>query len=396
MQFSSIDHPLRDVATRVLSASTPAHPALKARAAIAQIGRVPITRPRQAPNYASDLGLRRSDDAAVFLEHSAAALCIDVNAAISRVRRHHVLRPWHCGDVSDAAAAGLLDVLISFGGAWSEAVELAIDLAEGRRQPRSTLLLTYIGAALTQGGDPRAGDYFVRAAAAEDALPAHYGMSRIRQAAWLAQRQGRPGDAVDVLRALRVWCDSAVTSRVLSPADGAAISGVALDLEAFTAVLRNDLDDADRLLVDAAEVLAHEPLVMVGDDERRRYTAQVQINRGQLAARRGAFDDALDIVRKNLEWTRVNHEDSVTEAAALTGYLLYRLARYDEAVATLRGVVPAIASEGSPSRLLLARKNLAAALSLSDRTACADEVLLDIATDPAGVEASRAAAGHEV
>jgi tetratricopeptide (TPR) repeat protein len=390
----SFDHPLRDLAAQIMDSAGCPHPALRSRAAIAMLGAVPVTRPHIAPNYGSDLGLRKSDGPAVFLQHGVAEMHMDAQIHAGDPAASRFLAAWRSGELSDAAAAGVLDLLMSFAGCWDEAGSIARGIAEGPRRPASSRLLTYMGSALTGTGDPRAGEHFLLAADTEDAQPAAIGMARVRYAAWLAKRREAPQEAASTLQDLRRWLVSAARDRVVTEADASVMSGVSLNLEALTAVKQKDPRRAEALLSRAVEHLGGTPLVMVGEDERRRYTAQVHVNRGQLASQQGRLEKAAAIVSDNLEWTRAQHPGSVTESLALTGYLEYRLGHNAEAVRLLRDAVAAIAAEGAPSRLLMARKNLAAALSRSGDSRRAEEVLADIRSDPAGLVEYRRKPDH--
>lgn len=379
------ESPIRDLADEILDVSAAKHPALLARAAIASVGSVPVTRTHLSPNYGSDLGLRKSDDPQVFLFAAAGEINVDAKSRIRSWDASQFLRAWESESMTEAQAAGHLDMLISFAGMWDEAATCADSLSVSKRVPSAARLLTYMGAALSSAGSTTAGQLFISAAHARDALPAVHWMSEIRLCAWYAKRRNDPERAANLLQKLRANLALEVKNSVISPGDGAVLSGVSLNLEALTAVKRKDPSTAHRLLQEASELLQQAPLVMVGEDERRRYFVQVQVNIGQLHAQLGEYAQALEQLRRNLEWTRANHPESLSEAISLTGYLEYLNKRWPRAIELLSEAERLIAAEGAPSRLALVRKNLAAALFQNGEHEAAETMLTAVSTDVTGL-----------
>ncbi|QNE44297.1 hypothetical protein F1C15_11170 [Frigoribacterium sp. NBH87] len=170
----------------------------------------------------------------------------------------------------------------------------------------------------------------------------------------------------------------------MSAGDAAAVQGVALNLEALALSRAGDDQGADRCLDLAHAHLSEGRLVMMGDDERRRYLVQVEVNQAQLLALRGCLAQASVSMTNTLRWTRRHHEPSLSEVLSLTGYLLYRSDRPADAVTHLQEAEQLTAAQGTPSRLLITRKMLAASLAKTGADTAAAAVLARATSDPAG------------
>jgi hypothetical protein len=387
MNHTCLNDPLRDLAMTIVDEPAPVHPALRARAEIAAIGSTPVTRPHCAPNYASDLGLRRSPDPSTFLSLACHPLGIGPSRAEERGPIDVMVDGWTSGDIHDTDLAGVLDRMISFGGQWNSAAELGRALLESPRRPEGYRLLTYLAAALSAAGDPRAGTCFQWASDASDGGAVGHAMSWVRRAAWSLKRQGQPRDALSDLRYLHGSVAELVRDRRLSVGDAAAVQGVALNLEALALSRAGDDDGAAHCLDRAHTRLSDGRLVMMGDDERRRYLVQVKVNQAQLLALRGSLSDACARMTDTLRWTRRHHEPSLSEVLALCGYLLYRSEHPADAVAHLVEAERLTAAEGTPGRLLMTRKMLAASLARTGAEASAAAVIDRATSDPAGLGA---------
>lgn len=361
-------------------------PALRERSAIARLAAVPLTRTHRAPNYASDLGLRWSDDPGQYLVDAARLVGVDAIEARSAFRPDSVSRAWIAGELSDADLAGHLDCMINFAGLWDDAGALAQLIVDSDKLPATLRSLTYLGTALAAIRDDRTERVFAHLTAATWVTDAESCMSTVRRAAWLTKRRGQHEQAAAILRAERRRLDRAVQQRRLAPADRSALAGVTFNLEALTSVHRGAEVEAARLLLEAEAHLDEGDVVMVDDDHRRRYLAQVRVNRAQLTAQdEHRLQVASLKLDEHLAWTRAHHNESISEAMALAGYLHYRCGRWSDAAALLTEAEAIIIDEGAPSRLTSVRRNLVAAHARAGDDAAAQAVLERLSMDPSGV-----------
>lgn len=355
------------------------------RAQIASIPYVSSSRSHLAPNFVSDLGLRRTDDPGQFLRGCLSQLDISTTDHATSWTPDRLTAAWNGNSISESAFAAHIDALISFAGMWDQAADLARQALDARRRPGCQQLLTYLGSALSADGDARAGELYVAASTAADSTPATHAMARIRYAAWQIKRVGDVAGGVETIDALEARLRDWVSGFEISAGDQDALMGVALNLKALAAVKAKDGALAKDLLGRALARLDTEGLVVVGEDERRRYFAQVNVNIAQLYCQAGAPERATKLTRRHLAWTRVNHPGSVSEALAVSGYVAYLCGTWLEAIDLMREAVSLIATEGSPVRLLMARKTLAVSLHKSGDVAAAQGVIESMSEDPLGL-----------
>ncbi|ROQ38606.1 hypothetical protein EDF46_2246 [Frondihabitans sp. PhB188] len=345
-----VDHPLRHLATSISRAPAGCHPALLDRAEIASLARSPVSRPSAAPNYISDLGLRRSPDPADFLTHALAG-------------RHDI---------------------VSFAGAWQASVTAARAIIRSGRPATTCRLLTYLGSILSHDESSDAGALFLRAGVAPDAGEVDAAMAKIRFSAWSIKRRSDFDTGLTTLRAVRRDLTQAMLDRRVSDGDARVLEAITVNLEALVAVRRRELDSAGFLMDRAARAVEGSRVVMVGDSERRRYSAQIEVNRAQLLVGAGKYGAALNRLETVVAGERGGDSASLSEALALSGYVHYRCGGFQRASELLSEAESLIAREGAPSRLALVRKNLAAATALSGDDEGAGDVLRRIADDPIG------------
>ncbi|MFJ6171915.1 hypothetical protein [Curtobacterium sp. NPDC092190] len=380
-----LETPLTELADEL--ASAPAHLALRERATIARLARVPLTRSHRAPNHASDLGLRRNDDPAEFLRDAAAAVGIDSSRACASYDPSAVADAWIGDQISEAELAGHIDVTINLAGLWDAAGHIARVLVDASRLPSQPRALTYVATALAATGDDRAEVIFKTLAEGTTASEAESAMASVRRAAWLTKRRGQHERAAALLVGLRGDLDRYAAQRRIAPGDRDALAGVTFNLEALTAVRRGQHSLAAELLDQAVRLLSAGAVAMVDEDQRRRYLAQVRVNDAQLTAQDPhRLEEASSKLDEHLEWTRAHHRESLSEAVALSGYLHYRCERWNSAAELLHEAEGLIADEGAPSRLLSVRKNLVATFAGAGSTAAAEDVMARISKDPSGMD----------
>ena len=359
--------------------------AFAVRAQIASIPYVSSSRSHLAPNFVSDLGLRRTDDPGQFLRGCLSRLGIPTTEHVANWTPTRLTAAWDGNSISESAFAAHIDVLISFAGMWDQAADLARQTLDAKRKPCSQQLLTYLGSALTSNGDARAGEMYAAAEIAADSTPATRAMARIRRAAWQIKRVGDVPGGVETLERLESQLRDWVAGFEISPGDEGALMGVALNLKALAAVKMHDGARAKELLGMALTRLDTGGLVVVGEDERRRYFAQVNVNIAQLHCQMGAPEMAIELTRTHLDWTRANHPGSVSEALAVAGYVAYLCGSWLQAIDLTSEAADLIATEGSPVRLLMSRKTLAGALYQSGDVDGAQRVIETMSEDPLGL-----------
>lgn len=379
--------PLLDLADD-LSARQGLHPAARDRAAIARLATVPIHRPPSAPNYASDLGVRVTDDPQIFLVASARRVGVDAGPCVKAVTAAPLVEAWLRQEVDENGLAGQLDAIISFAGAWRVAADVAAAVLQNGALPREPRALTSLAAGLASRDDCRVEQLYASVDEERGASVVEASMSCVRRAAWVAKRRQSPERAAELLRGRSLRLDRAVAGRCLSPDDALVLRGVVLNLEALTAVMTSDQRRAAYLLEEAEEHLASQQIVMVDDDRRRRYLAQVVVNRAQLSMRQGEWGRGRDRLLEHVHWTRTHHQESLSEALALAGYAAYRCYDWGRAIPLLREAVVRIEGEGAPSRVRRARESLAAALFRGGAEAEGARVLEHSQLDPCGLVAS--------
>jgi len=379
--------PLLDLAD-ILSVRRGVHPAARDRAAIARLATVPVHRPPSAPNYASDLGVRVTDDPQNFLVAAARRVGVDARPSIAAVTAAPLVEAWLRHEVDEDGLAGQLDAIISFAGAWRVAADVAAAVLQNGALPRSPRALTSLAAGLASRDDRRVETLYASVDEERGASVVEASMSCVRRAAWVAKRRRSPERAAELLRGRSLRLDRAVARRSLSPDDALVLRGVGLNLEALTALMASDQRRAAYLLEEAEEHLASEQIVVVDDDRRRRYLAQVVVNRAQLMMRQEELGRGEELLLEHVHWTRTHHQESLSEALALAGYAAYRCHDWGRAVPLLREAVVRIEGEGAPSRVRRARETLAAALFRSGAEAQGASVLAHSQLDPCGLVAS--------
>ncbi|WP_148061194.1 hypothetical protein [Frondihabitans sp. PhB188] len=229
-----------------------------------------------------------------------------------------------------------------------------------------------------------AGALFLRAGVAPDAGEVDAAMAKIRFSAWSIKRRSDFDTGLTTLRAVRRDLTQAMLDRRVSDGDARVLEAITVNLEALVAVRRRELDSAGFLMDRAARAVEGSRVVMVGDSERRRYSAQIEVNRAQLLVGAGKYGAALNRLETVVAGERGGDSASLSEALALSGYVHYRCGGFQRASELLSEAESLIAREGAPSRLALVRKNLAAATALSGDDEGAGDVLRRIADDPIG------------
>lgn len=359
--------------------------AFAVRSRISSIPYVSSSRTHLAPNYVSDLGIRRTDDPEQFLNGCLSQLGVSTTDHLTSWTVKPLMAAWADDSISELEYAAHIDALISYAGMWDQAADLAARTLDQNRRPQSQRLLTYLGSAFAAAGDKRAGDMFVAAESADDATPATQAMARIRLAAWQIKRLGDVTGGIETLESLEVQIHGWASGFEISAGDENALMGVSLNLKALSSVKLKDIPRAAELLEESLDRLDTDGLVVVGEDEKRRYYAQVCINISQLHCQAGAFEMAAEVSERHVAWTRDNHPGSVSEALTVSGYVEYLCGRHLLASSLLREAARRIAVEGSPIRLLVARKALAATLHQSGDEDGAQQILETMLEDPLGL-----------
>jgi hypothetical protein len=279
----------------------------------------------------------------------------------------------------------VFDTLISFWGMWTEAAHLATKLVASPRPVDGYRLLTYMAAAMSASGDAGAEDLFAAAVRSRDATGATSAMAQVRLAAWTIKRNNAPERGLSILDELESDVARGQDTFALTHGDHSVLVGVACNLRALVASRAKDVPRAMSLLSKARDHLAATGLVVVGEDERRRYFAQVSVNKAQLYALSGATAEAASTARTNVEWARENHAPSLSEALGVAGYTQYLFGQFDAAIQNLSEAESLVVEEGTPARLAMVRKNLVGALHKSGQDRVARNVLRSITEDPVGV-----------
>lgn len=358
--------------------------ALKARALMAAVPHIPTVRSHFAPNFGSDLGVRISTDPQDFLGPALQAMQIE-QPTHSAAMAADFAAAWESDKLTESEFVANMDTLISFAGQWAAASEIAARVVTSTKRPTTYRAWTYLGAAAVASGSNYAGELYREASVSSDATAASTAMSVIRGAAWAIKRNQDEVGGRKMLDALLMDVSDWAHENRISEADRDVLSAVALNLRALVAVRSKDVEAAMSDLDRAKSLIEADGVVVVGDNERRRYRAQITVNMTQLFCKQNSLSNASDSMRTLTDWTRTNHPESLSEALTVCGYVSYLQSNYEESERDLREATHLIADEGAPSRLLVARKIRAVSLAKLGKHEEAEALVLAAEMDPIGL-----------
>lgn len=359
--------------------------AMRERALIASAPFTPRQRSAVAPNFASDLGVRASDDPRTYLQAVGAAVGVDVERHLAQATPDLLRQRIADGRPHWGAAESHLDSAINFAGQWRLAAQIAPDIIETPEEHGGGAL-TYAASALSGVGDSRAGDAFDLSARFADG-PFRWSMARIRKAAWLVKRANdlEAGEAVLDERARAVR--DLATDRQISRGDGEVMLGVGENLRGLIWTKRRDGARARSALEGAAEMLGAPGLLRVGEDERNRYRAQANVNLVQLEAMGGDIEIAHRMARKHMDWALSDDRGSGTEAMILCGYMAFQAQSHAEALELVQRAEKVVCRDGAVTQIISTRKLLIAIHHERGEGDMAQAVYRSLESDPVGLDA---------
>lgn len=366
--------------------------AFRARCLIAASPTTPLNRSYLAPNYSSDLGLRRSDDPRQVFRGALDRLGgadPDQNGECDEAL---ICASWLRDECTEQDLVAHLDALISFAGEWDQAARLAAEIVDSGRDIHTPKLLTICATALAATGSPVSEQLFLRASTEDTAVPEVQVMSLIRLAAFQLKRRGDPVAAGHTFDRVRVLLETLHREYLITAVDRMAFTGVLKNLQALASIKAQDVSGAFiivreglRELTSATEDEEYQ-LHSIGVDEVRRYRCQLTVNLIQLLSRARLKQEGMDLIAEHSDWSYRNHYASYSEALSAGAYAAYNFSELRHSSELAFRAIPVICSEAAPSRLLIARKICAASLYRSSRNALAQHVLSVSVTDPLGFE----------
>lgn len=359
--------------------------AMRERATLASFPYIPVQRSRLAPNYASDLGVRASDDPRRYLDAVAAAVGIDVDEYLAKATPEAMHHSIAQANPLWKVAESHLDAAINFAGQWDLAARVAPRIVDDAEKYGGSAL-TYAASALSGVGDDRAGEVFDLSAKFASG-PFLWSMALIRKAAWLIKRADDLDAGEAVLDARADAIHDLTEEHQISRGDSDVMLGVGENLRGLVWTKRRDASSARAALEDAKEKLSATGLQRVGEDERSRYLAQACVNLIQLEAMGGDLSTAHRMARRHMEWALDDDRGSGTEAMILCGYIAFHAHASAEALELVQQAERIVCRDAAVTQVTSTRKLLIAIHHERGENEMAQTVYESLENDPVGLKA---------
>ena len=377
-------NPITRLARDLLDAERLPSP-MRERATLASFPYIPVQRSLLAPNYASDLGVRASDDPKRYLDAVAVAVGINVDEYLNDATPESMHRSIARGNPLWKGAEAHLDAAINFAGQWDLAARVAPMIIE-EAEKHGGSALTYAASALSGVGDDRAGEAFELSSRYATG-PFLWSMALIRKAAWLIKRADdlEAGEAVLDARADAI--NELTEEHQISRGDSDVMLGVGENLRGLVWTKRRDGVRARAAIEEAKEKLSATGLQRVGEDERNRYLAQAGVNLIQLEAMSGDVSTAHRMAQQHMEWALDDDRGSGTEAMILCGYIAFQAKELAQALDLVQQAERIVCRDGAVTQVTSTRKLLIAIHHERGENEMAQAVYESLQDDPVGLKA---------
>lgn len=376
---------IRNVAYDISTSKADLPEVIRLRALYASIDQPSAERPFLVTNYATDLGVRKRNDASIQL-HEALKFLNMSDALMPHIDGSDVYRDWKASDKSHLSLRCILDLLINYAGLWETAHQIAVSAMADGFSSSDYALMTYLANSLACADDAQSGVLYSHMLSCDEFSVVEKLMTRIRWAAYTIKRSRSFSTARELLNKNVECIQEAVKNRAVTPDDGLALLGVSHNLMALLELALGDSRLAEETVKLACEELSSaDSLVAVARDEKNRYFEQATINRIQMRVVADDYTVAYMEIGRHVDWVNKHDSDYLGEALAAKGYIEYLMGDYSQSCRTCLTAHDLHVENGSVTALAAVRTVLAVDYHRLGDDSRSKEFLLSMENDPAGL-----------
>ncbi|MDR1825725.1 MAG: hypothetical protein LBR27_10455 [Bifidobacteriaceae bacterium] len=376
-------------AREVVDAALPTLPyAFLRRAQVAALPALPVDNSIEVPAYLVDMGLRRWRDPKTLFQASLARhdlLAKRWKRLVDHQAEAHVLlaRNWETGQRSSDDVTAHLETLVMFTGDDEAASHLA-ELLTSSTRPIDTPRLATAAATVLSLSQPRKSEELLRRAHAVATDPVSKFLLGLRMVALYIKRLHDHAAAQALIKDLTKVASAAVSSYVLSEADGEAARVLLLNLRALIETHEDRYFEAVTTMERAKAMMPDDGFVLVPADMADRYRAQVRINTAQALWLAGRESEAVTTINEHASITRGEHPYSLSEALLVAALFNELANNHTLALSYCLEAERLLIREGAPHRLATCRRVAVAALEGCGKHRRAEKLARTLIKDPLG------------
>lgn len=361
------------------------------RSVYASVYALPDHRPYAVANFLTDLGVRIREDPFIYMREAAEEINVDINEYMCSFPIDTYLNNLNdtlsiSQEKAEYFLSADLDILVNYAGQWDLASDISSRFIDKFGIPNDLTLKIYMAGALSGSHDSEKIHMLFNNIETTTSNPVKLSMTYIRHAAYEIKRKNN----IPTAHVLLDKNDNQIITNLkkdhLSSADAATLLGVSFNLRALAEIHASNFKNAYNLIMQARDNLSTDSaLVVIGQDEKKRYYEQVTINWIQLLIRDRNLELALITAKQNVEWVFENHPDYQGEALYVYGYVCYLSQKHEQAYSSLHRAVIRLSRDGNVTALSSARKMLAVVCYALGRNVLCQSIISSLESDPAGL-----------